>query len=133
MVEWSSRLETGIENIDAQHKGLVDTLNDLMKKTKEGTGKDEIEKMLDYLAEYTEKHFRDEEAIMEKYNYPQIDHHKTLHRQFEDEVTELIKDYVFSGGGADLLVKLNSRTMKWLIDHIMGIDQQLAKFLKTKM
>lgn len=59
-------LFTGNELIDGQHKELIEKINKLVGCCENGGGKLEAIKMLDYLSDYTEFHFGEEEALQEK-------------------------------------------------------------------
>ena len=45
--------------------------------------------MMDYMAEYTEFHFGEEEKLMESVNYPEIEKHKEKHKEFVKTVADL--------------------------------------------
>lgn len=129
MVNWNSNLETGIEVIDNQHKELVEKVNELLEAGKNRRAKEEIESMLDFLEKYVVDHFATEEESMLKYDYPRYQEHKQIHQDFIQEVSELKAVYQERGAKLDLVITLNSKVVKWLINHIMGVDKQLAKFL----
>ena len=45
--------------------------------------------MLNYLADYTEFHFREEEGLQESISYPGIKEHKQKHEELRNTVQEL--------------------------------------------
>ncbi|MCY3413344.1 MAG: hemerythrin family protein [Candidatus Heimdallarchaeota archaeon] len=132
MVKWSDKLKIGIDLIDAQHKTLIDTLNSLVEKSDSGSGLEEIQNMLIFLVEYITVHFRDEEKIMEEYNFPEIKKHKKIHESFENKVGEMVLQYSSGGKTAELLKRIKNETIKWLINHIGVRDQELADYIKSK-
>jgi GGDEF domain-containing protein len=57
LMDWNSRLQVGHPKIDAQHKTLVDTINQLDEAVRAGLEPAEIEELLLYLKDLTESHF----------------------------------------------------------------------------
>ena len=67
--ELTDNLLTGNKMIDGQHKELIDKINDLLKacENESPTIKATAAQMLNYLADYTEFHFGEEEKLQEIY------------------------------------------------------------------
>ncbi|MEW8498684.1 MAG: hemerythrin domain-containing protein, partial [Candidatus Thiodiazotropha taylori] len=63
-VEWSDALSVGIEEIDEQHKMLVDLVNKMHEAIHQRHGSDVVKSILGDLAEYTRIHFAVEESLM---------------------------------------------------------------------
>ena len=69
-IAWTPNLSVGVEHIDDQHKIWFEKANALFEAGKEKRAKEYIKTMLDFLDEYTKKHFKDEEAFMVEIRYP---------------------------------------------------------------
>ena len=54
--------------IDTQHKELICKINDLLKSCEERSNQSGAARMLNFLADYTEYHFNEEEALQESIN-----------------------------------------------------------------
>lgn len=67
---WDDNLSVGIDNIDNQHKELLNCIENLITAIEHSRSNDEIIKTLDFLEEYVIKHFTAEEEIQAKTNYP---------------------------------------------------------------
>ena len=67
---FKNNLLTGNELIDAQHKELINRINKLVGACENGVCQLEAIRMLDFLSDYTDFHFREEEALQEKAGYP---------------------------------------------------------------
>ena len=65
-VEFDESLVTGNEMIDEQHKELIGKIQDLLRSCEKGSEKATAVKMLNYLATYTDYHFKEEEKLQEK-------------------------------------------------------------------
>ena len=88
-LEFDNSLVTGDEVIDEQHKEWIDRINQLLGGCEECGcgGKVEAIKMLDYMADYADFHFSEEEKLQEEVAYPAINEHKAKHE-------ELISDFI---------------------------------------
>ncbi|QYZ65959.1 MAG: hemerythrin [Gammaproteobacteria bacterium (ex Lamellibrachia satsuma)] len=125
-VEWSDSLSVGIEEIDEQHKILVDLINRMHQAIHERHGSDAVKGILAELADYTRIHFAVEESLMRILNYPGYEEHKEIHEELLGHVVELIQK-VESGKtaiGFELLHFLKT----WLTKHIMEEDMQYTGF-----
>lgn len=60
---WTENFETGILEIDVQHRRLVELLNSLVSHLAYGAEAPALNAVFDQLTQYTLTHFRDEEAI----------------------------------------------------------------------
>ncbi|MCU7795941.1 MAG: bacteriohemerythrin [Candidatus Thiodiazotropha sp. (ex Semelilucina semeliformis)] len=125
-VEWSDTLSVGIEEIDEQHKVLVDLVNKMHEAIHQRHGSDVVNSILKDLADYTRIHFAVEESLMRILNYPGYDEHKEIHEELLHSVVDL-QDKVATGKksiGFELMHFLKT----WLTKHIMEEDMQYSGF-----
>ncbi|MDQ2105534.1 bacteriohemerythrin [Azospirillum isscasi] len=87
-IQWSRWMSVGIEELDEDHRVLVDIVNKLGAVESRGSP-DIIEAILDELIHYTKDHFAREEAHMAEANYPTFTAHKALH----DALTRNVESY----------------------------------------
>lgn len=52
-------------------------------------GREEIERTLSFLIDYSVRHFRDEEELQKKYNFPHFARHRQEHIIFKKQVLRL--------------------------------------------
>lgn len=129
---WSDALRTGIDVIDRQHRGLVDMVNAtaLRLAGEAALSADEVRLLVSYLKEYAEVHFSTEEALMALCGLPPdyAEHHHHNHARFLAHVGDMIDDLSENAvpDGRQLLAFLG----EWLIRHIQGEDQGLARRLR---
>ena len=130
-IAWTPDLSVGVENIDEQHKIWFEKANELFEAGKQQRAKEYINTMIDFLDEYTKKHFSDEESYMEEIGYPELDAQKKAHASFINDLAKLKKDY--NDGGGNLLVILNANKMviNWLTNHIRHMDKKKGDYVKT--
>ncbi|MBI1752368.1 MAG: hemerythrin family protein [Acidobacteria bacterium] len=129
-MHWRIELEVGHGQIDNEHRSLVDVLNRLHAAMKQGKGKDEIERVLVFLKDYTVGHFKAEEALMMTHGYPGAQAHMAIHADLVKQVKDLIEG--FQSGKTLLTASMLAFLEEWLVKHIMGEDKAFGAFLKSK-
>ena len=127
--EFDESLVTGNEMIDSQHKELIDKINKLLDSCE--TSKDKLVaiKTLDYLADYTEFHFGEEEKLQESVEYPGIEAHKKEHDKLREVVKELYEMLEEEEGPSNAFVEqVNLNVIEWLYGHIKTFDRSVAEY-----
>lgn len=129
LVLWSNNLSLGIPEIDGQHQGLLDVINELWNAIVARSAPDVIAHILAELERYTHAHFTAEEALMRVAGYPKFKSHRQDHQSFIAQVTEA-KAKLARGEflGLDLLGYLT----EWLVKHIQGGDKDYAVFISEQ-
>jgi len=125
-IAWDPSMTTGLEDIDNQHKQLIQWLNDLLDAMSMGRGRAEIAGVLEKLGGYTVMHFGHEEDCMTKYKCPVAAKNAAAHKDFIATFSALQADFEKNGPTAGLVVRVESELMRWLTAHIKGTDAQLA-------
>jgi methyl-accepting chemotaxis protein len=123
---------TGCELVDSQHSQLFDAINGLLDKCEQGSDRDGLKNSLDFLSDYTVKHFFDEEQILKKYGFTDLDHHHQYHEAFKKTVKDLAHEFIFKGATPELIQSVQSKIGSWLIEHIKGQDFRWTAELKPK-
>lgn len=117
---WSPAYETGLPDIDAQHRGLVAILNRAARCIEEGRPW-EVEGLFDDLRSFADHHFRDEERLLAGAGYPDLEAHRREHHGFRERLTGMYTAYLEqSGGSAEDLARF---LRAWLKDHILSSDR----------
>ena len=130
LIQWNSTLSVNITQIDNQHMKLVELVNTLHDRMKEGKGKAALSGILNELTNYTVYHFKTEEDIFRKYNYPQTDAHLKEHDALVQQVVKLKAD--FDNCKSVLTLDVMNFLKDWLTLHIMGDDKAYTPFLKSQ-
>ena len=127
-VAWDETMSVGVGILDNDHKRLLEMFNGLLKTGVATKSKDDLVPLLEGLRDYTDVHFRREEAFMERHGYPDLDTHKAAHRYFVDEVAKLSRE--LSGDHTMMLrIDLILLLKDWLIEHIQSTDKQYQPYL----
>jgi hemerythrin len=131
-LEWTEDLATGSNEIDSQHKELFKRVNALRQACRQGKGRAEIKVVMQFLDDYVETHFSEEEIYMQKYDYPGYAKHKAQHLEFMKHFSELKEEVEHHGPAVNLLVKTNHMVVQWLVNHISRVDRALGPFLHSR-
>jgi len=126
---WLEKYSVGVPQIDAQHKGLIELINNLHAAMGAGTGKNTVGKILDDLVRYTKVHFSYEENWIRQKGYSKSMAHQEIHKKLTAQVVDLCEKH--RSGQLMLTVEVMLFLKSWLADHIMGHDHQYAAELKT--
>ncbi len=125
-IEWSDNLSVGIEEIDEQHKVLIELINRMHEAIEQKHGSDVVLDILAELADYTKIHFAVEESLMRILGYPGYEEHKDIHDELLEHVVELQKKVI--SGNTAISFELMHFLKSWLSKHIMEEDMQYTGF-----
>lgn len=131
MILWRDELSVGVEQIDAQHKELLQQFDQLLSACRQGKGSEEVLHLLDFLDEYVVTHFHDEEQLQKQSGFPDFDEHHREHQAFVGKLEEL-KNRMHNDGSVllDHVLDANKMLLDWLIRHISVRDRAVGKHLK---
>ena len=127
---WDQNLATGNPLIDSQHRQLIDAVNALYYAHQSGKGRQEVERTMEFLMEYTSKHFADEEKLQEKYDYPDYPIHKRIHNEFKKVALELASELTHTD---EFISHVYVTVSEWLVHHIRGDDFKMAAYIQNKI
>lgn len=125
MITWSESLSTSHENIDAEHKMLIKSLNDLDQAMKKGAGRDQITASVLFLENYVAGHFAREEAYMLKVKCPSFADNCKAHRELKQKLANWKNLLTKEGASTTLVLEIYNETSDWITNHILKIDCKL--------
>lgn len=133
MSAWQSSLKTGIKEVDRQHKELFNRMGSLMRAVEKGRNHHQqaIETLL-FLEVYVIEHFATEEALMERYAYPQAREHRVLHQSFRNDVAFLGHEVKGEAYNPGLATDLIHHMTEWFVDHILDVDRAMCAFVREE-
>lgn len=121
-------LMVGIETIDNQHKELIDRINkfiDAISVSDKSLLSSELEKIFDFMIEYAQNHFSDEENLMDQHKCPILDIQKMQHQFFIMEAKKLKFDLKVKGLTNEIIQKSQKILVEWVKSHISGMDKKI--------
>lgn len=128
--DWTDDLSVGHHGIDDQHKRIIELINRYHDTLEQRAPRSALVADFKAIAEYAIRHFRDEEAEMERCQYPQRERHRLIHKQLLNRVGTLGQQLV--NGDAGIEAQIQFFLKSWLTAHIKGIDQQYSPYLNGK-
>ena len=129
-LQWSEDLSVGYPLIDDQHRSLFDQFERFIVACEERRGPDHLRELFSFLDQYVNRHFRDEEALMDRGNYPEARRHKQQHRYFVDQLAGLKRELETTGPTIQVIIRTNKALIYWLTEHIREVDTGLAAHLR---
>ncbi len=130
---WKDQYKIGVKEIDEQHEELFNRLNTFLKIVKNDQPleekMDKIEETFAFMEEYVDVHFTAEEAIQKKVGYPGYEAHHKIHEKFEKDILDFKKEFEQDKYNEDLIMAFSGRVLTWLINHVTGEDQNIAKYI----
>jgi hemerythrin-like metal-binding protein len=128
--EWGEDMVVDRGPIDADHRCLIDFVNQLHTATSRGEGRQVVEPLLDELLSYTREHFAREERLMASLRFPRIDEHGRSHRRLIDEIDKLVR--LHAQGSITTAAQVSLLLRDWLSLHIRREDRELRELLKPR-
>ena len=130
-IVWDDGLSVEVDEIDEDHRRLVDLFNLLSNAVEEGESVEYIDALLEELISCTAWHFRHEERLMLKYQYDAFEDHKAEHNDLIDSARDLQKK--FQRDSRQLHGEDIEYLSQWLTEHIVGNDMKLGFYLMNEM
>ena len=130
-IVWDSLLSVGVDEIDDDHRKLVNLFNMLNHSVAEGDSPEYLEAVLEELINCTAWHFSHEERLMLKYGYEAFAEHKAEHQDLIESARELQQKIL----QAAHLVKDEDIAFleRWLTEHILTSDMRMGAYLAMEM
>jgi hemerythrin-like metal-binding protein len=128
---WDKILSVGVDEIDDDHRRLLDLFNLLNHAVGEGGSPELRAAVLEELINCTAWHFSHEERLMLQYGYVGLAAHREEHRELMRSVRELQQKILQAGSrmAEEDLVYLE----RWLTQHILTDDAKLGSYLVQAM
>lgn len=125
-IAWKTEYETGIAQIDAQHRQLFRMVDSLGRIIDAGIEKGpEVDHLLMFFGSYAKSHFAYEEPCMARHRCPAAKKNKQAHRDFLMFYESLQEEYALGENPGGHLIRLKNYLSDWLVDHICKVDAQL--------
>ena len=128
-LNWTPDLETGIREIDGQHRRIVDYINQLYD-ARDHHDREAVGAVIDEMVDYTLSHFAFEESLQEEAGYAYCKPHKKVHELFARKVSEYQERMDL---GDDVAEELHATLARWLVNHIKRDDADYVESVRASM
>ena len=124
LMNWNDKLDIGVDQMNDQHKIILQYMNTLYDDFQADKSFSTLKYTLDYLKDYTVKHFKEEEDYMESIQYEGIKSHKLIHEKLLKTFSEHYENIIATQSLNDDFFHF---LKFWLSSHIQGIDVKYGK------
>lgn len=127
---WNTSLTTGVPLMDEQHKALIARIETFDSLCASGQTHRALDELLPQLKDYVQYHFSAEEELMQRlaHDYAQLDEHMAMHQRFFTRIVEM-ETQREDWGDLQAAMRIRTYLHDWLVQHIAGTDQALARQL----
>jgi hemerythrin-like metal-binding protein len=120
LIEWRKEFETGVPDVDHEHRELVGLINALADQVESGASRQQIQIFLGEVFAKIAAHFALEESIMRKHGYDEYPEHKAEHERLLDEIRDIMDE-----AEADFSAALSEVVREWFVNHFKSKDARL--------
>lgn len=126
---WKDAFAVGDTLIDAQHKSFFDEVNAVATALDQGAGRDAVIDF--YRAFYSGLvvHFRDEEALLARICYPDLDGHHAEHQALLASVSA-VEGMLLTGDELHQWRFVVKRLFIALVEHLVGTDMRYKSYIQ---
>ena len=93
---------------------------------------EELEEKIEEYVKHVHEHFANEEHLMQEYNFPSYDMHKTAHDMFLEELNMALKNWK-NYKKVSKITDFIRRAPEWIVLHVNTVDYPTANYLAKKM
>jgi hemerythrin-like metal-binding protein len=120
-VLWTEEFSVGVDILDADHKRLLELLNELIESRDLS--------IFNALVEYAQDHLAREEGLFKASEYPDVDLHVREHDKFLQSLAD-IHFHILKGVTPALVDRTILFLRNWLLGHILRRDKGYRKYLE---
>ena len=131
LFEWDESFLIGIEELDHEHKVLIDDINRLHQELAGHDQKSEIEKCLGDIFARMQAHFALEEHVMKVHEYEFFDEHKREHDDLLDSYTEYMLQFL-NDTVVSTSTSVEGPLKHWVMNHIITSDKKMSLIVQGK-
>ncbi|MDD3311480.1 bacteriohemerythrin [Pseudodesulfovibrio sp.] len=124
LITWDEIMSVGVEELDDQHRRLIDLINDAYEALQSHDEHRMVE-LVEKMQQYARTHFETEENYMRRDGFPGLSRHKGLHETFNRSVAQFRAEQY---GGMNLS-KIFVFLSRWLATHILEADKEYVPYL----
>ena len=128
LLEWNDSLETGVEEIDSDHRCLISLANRIHAAA-QARNREEVSHLVLEFCNYCDDHFVMEEEFMRDIHYPHRLEHKRDHDQMLADLDKIMGKV---RSNLDASAVMGEFIFRWTANHVLIIERQLAEFVRVR-
>jgi len=122
LFEWNKDFSVGNNEMDIQHKRLIEIINELFIHFNKGNAQEVSLQILDKMVSYSTFHLDAEEKHLEKIDFPYIDEHKAMHEIYKKKIN-LFRNKI-GLGSEHVHYEIFNYLKDWWTNHILEEDMK---------
>jgi hemerythrin-like metal-binding protein len=124
---WTEAYSVGVPGLDEQHKRIIALINRLadLHGSHAAFPVQAVHEVLSEMHDYSQTHFKSEEAYLRQIGFPEIEPHLREHSAFIEDISAF--SIATSRGVLDL-AELHGYLTRWLIEHILESDMHYRDY-----
>lgn len=130
---WEEKLSTGVPAIDEQHMEIFAKFDELSKAIEAGGCNEEVVRLLNYLNDYSNTHFSDEENLMSLYKYSGLEEQRQQHALFKENINKLFEMLTNNVPPKEVAIRIDATLIRYFINHVRKLDSKMCDFIKHGM
>jgi hemerythrin len=127
---WRKEYSVQMDSMDNDHKHFLEQANDLYKLIEAGDQSAFLESM-DQLITFAQAHFKNEEALMKEYAFPEQPLHHKKHKRIIREALDVVKK--IKEDRMEIDSDFVNLLKDWIINHILTEDRKYGTFISEKI
>lgn len=128
-MRWREEYSVNIQRMDTHHKNMFVRANALLAAISQHQPREQVVEALFSLLSYSRYHFNEEELLMERYGYADIEAHRLRHEKLM-EMADRLRQYMEGGLLTDR--ELATYLRDWVVNHVLAEDRKYAAELNAK-
>ncbi|MBZ0161176.1 MAG: bacteriohemerythrin [Notoacmeibacter sp.] len=120
LIDWRKEFETGIADVDHEHRELIRLINTLHDEIEADAEKAQVQAFLGEVFAKISAHFALEETIMRKHGYDEYLEHKAEHEELIDQLRNIMDE-----SEIDYSKALSGVIRDWFVNHFKSKDARL--------
>ncbi len=128
-IQWQAAYELGIPSIDGDHRMLVNKLNHFVSRSQSAAATSELHVILGELTAEIAAHFKHEEDLLERSDFPLLASHAAEHEKLIQQISHFRESYENTEFG-ELSSDATQFLRRWLLDHLTEHDLPCAPYLR---
>lgn len=130
--ERGCEIETGIAEIDSQHRQILRVAADLEASSQLGKVRPNADELLDTLIGYAQEHFSLEERMMRESSFPGLEAHRSEHAQALGDLLKLSMAAHSTGPAKDVGEEAGRFVTAWVKNHVLQTDLLFASHWRRR-
>lgn len=127
-MQWKDEYAIGIEEIDSQHKTLLEFIADFEHAVAGHAHWNTVQPLIARTREFVKFHFAVEESLMHIVKYPGVDAHRAEHQHVLEQLAALEHLVLRQETKGELQQMMRT----WLFQHIIESDRPFARYVIGK-